>query len=232
MHSFLCTAKPMIQNVLPFSCTYSVAENYVMTAAHCVASANTNWKVVLGEHDISTTTETSFTQIVSVYEIIIHSQYNTVSGENDIALLRTGPIAMNENVGIVCLPWTLRPELFPANTVTAAGWGTLEFGGPVSKILQKVDLQTIGNTECATVHPNLKSSMICTSTAAGQKDTCQGDSGGSLFYTKPANSLLYSIGVVSQGEGCALNKPSINTRVTSYLDWILSKATGAYFCAV
>lgn len=197
----------------------------MVTAAHCVVGHSlTGWNVIVGEHDLSTELESKFRQNLTILNVIPHSQYNSATSENDIALIRTSPININENVGVVCLPWTLRNNNFANVDVVAAGWGSVGFGDPLSKILQKVDLMTSDCPQGST------SSMICTFKTG--KDTCQHDSGTSLFYTNPTNNLLYSIGVVSNGKGCAGSTASLNTRVTSYLDWIISHASGALFCAV
>ena len=201
-----------------------------MTAAHCVVGKTpADIRVLVGEHDTSTAADTSFTQTLAALDIIVHESYNSLTAANDIALVRT-KITLNENVDVVCLPWVLRDQTFPMDPVTAAGWGTTEFGGPKSRILQKVGLTTISNQECVMQIPNLVASSLCTLTP--NKDTCQFDSGNSLFYQNPSSSRVYSVGVVSGGFGCAGSKPSINTRVTSYLDWIRRRATGAVFCSV
>lgn len=65
---------------------------------------------------------------------------------------------------------------------------------------------------------------ICTYTKG--KDTCQKDSGGSLYYN---DGKQYTIGIVSYGIACAANTPSVATRVTSYIPWI-EYTTGVNFC--
>lgn len=55
----------------------------------------------------------------------------------------------------------------------------------------------------------------------GGKDTCQGDSGSSIFIDDSTKSTYVAIGIVSYGEGCAKpNKPGIYTKISSYLPWI------------
>lgn len=58
--------------------------------------------------------------------------------------------------------------------VTATGWGTEWFGGPIATILQKVDLTVITNAACAKSYNNsavIIPSQLCT-TAMGH-DACQ-----------------------------------------------------------
>ena len=59
----------------------------------------------------------------------------------------------------------------------------------------------------------------------GGTDSCNGDSGGGLYYWK--NGIPTLLGVVSRGfgsnnqDGCGeLNFPGVYTRVQRYLDWI------------
>jgi secreted trypsin-like serine protease len=53
-------------------------------------------------------------------------------------------------------------------------------------------------------------SQICAGEIAGGKDTCQGDSGSSLFSKAIVNGKerFVSVGITSYGEGCAfVGKP-------------------------
>lgn len=111
----------------------------------------------------------------------------------------------------------------------ATGWGTLEYGGKRPNALQKVSLNVITNAVCKNTFPAVASTQMCTYTAG--KDTCQFDSGGGLYYTD-TNSLLYLAGIVNYGIGCATTKPSLNLRVTEYLDWIKTNTPGTIYCEV
>ena len=199
-----------------------------MTAAHCVAGKTlADIQVLVGDHDISMAADTNFTRTLPPIDIIRHENFTPTTEANDIALVRT-KITLNENVDVVCLPWALQNETFP--TVTVAGWGTTSIGGSRTSILRKVDLTTITNTACAMQLTNIVDSSLCTLTP--NKDTCQFDTGTGLFYQNPTSSRVYVVGVVGKVAECAGSKPRINTRVTSYLDWIRRKATGAVFCSV
>lgn len=59
-------------------------------------------------------------------------------------------------------------------------------------------------------------------------DSCQKDSGGSLYWTYSGRQ--YTIGIVSYGTFCAGAYPSVNTRVTSYITWIEDQLAGAFIC--
>ena len=44
-----------------------------------------------------------------------------------------------------------------------------------------------------------------------------GDSGGSLYYN---SGRQYTVGIVSYGPACGTNRPSANTKIYPYLNWI------------
>jgi secreted trypsin-like serine protease len=65
--------------------------------------------------------------------------------------------------------------------------------------------------------------QLCSGDLLGERDACQGDSGGGLYIERNLlNNRRYTIdGVVSYGDQCASRmKPGIYTRVSTYVDWI------------
>lgn len=52
--------------------------------------------------------------------------------------------------------------------------------------------------------------------------------GGPLLYVD--NNVIFLVGIVSYGIGCASNHPSVNTRVTAYLDWIEVNTRSPNYC--
>lgn len=117
---------------------------------------------------------------------------------------------------------------FTGRRVEALGWGTTEYGGPLAHRLQKVTLDITNQTVCEAAYPNkITSGQFCTYTSG--KDTCSSDSGGPLLYTG-VNSLIYQIGITSYGLYCATSVPGVNTKVSTYLDWITDEARYAKFC--
>lgn len=55
-------------------------------------------------------------------------------------------------------------------------------------------------------------------TYSSGRDACQYDSGGPLYYT--LNGRVNIVGIISFGTGCGGGYPSVNTRVTSFIQWI------------
>lgn len=64
---------------------------------------------------------------------------------------------------------------------------------------------------------NVIESQLCT-TSENHTDTCQGESGSPLQYT--LNDTYYLAGVMSFETFCGGKLPGINTRVSSFIDWI------------
>ncbi|XP_055697456.1 venom serine protease-like [Phlebotomus papatasi] len=215
-----------------------ISEQRAVTAQHCLANQTPGSIVlVVGEHDISVGSDTPYTAVYNVESFVCYTDCNlNTNNQNDIALIKTTtPIQMNPGVGIACLPFkynTNTVSQFSGYTVEAAGWGTTEFSGPRPNILQKVQLNVISQPQCQSVLGSaINNNHICTFTT--NKDTCQYDSGGGLWWTGPDNGRLYVIGINSFGVACADNRtPSVATRVTQYLNWIMVNSPESRYCSV
>nr|CAD7580493.1 unnamed protein product [Timema californicum] len=91
--------------------------------------------------------------------------------------------------------------------------------------LQNVPLEDCDSIQALEVRP-LDHTQLCAGGNLG-KDACRGDSGGPLMGKResPTTSQeqTYQLGIVSFGSiPCGSNKaPSVFTRVSEYLDWIL-----------
>ncbi|XP_053685779.1 venom serine protease-like [Sabethes cyaneus] len=208
-----------------------IADYYALTAAHCLLPRSVDDTVLLvGDHNLTTGVDTTYAQPYVLVQFLTHPGFTTHPVANDIALLRTlQRIQYNAGVGPVCLPWKFRGNNFDGATVEACGWGDLDFGGPQAKVLNKVSLDVISNQACSTrLNGTISYQKMCTYTPA--KDACQSDSGGPLFYTEPASGLVYELGIISYGFACATTKPSVNTRVTEYLDWIIANSPDTFYC--
>ena len=98
----------------PYRCSGSlIASEWIVTAAHCVFDANNNIvsestiTVVLGEHDTTTTTESTIPRKeLQVTMIIPHENYNPVALPDDIALLKLSEVVNLSVYTPVCLPNT------------------------------------------------------------------------------------------------------------------------------
>lgn len=196
-----------------------IAPQWVVTAAHCVASVQTgeylnpaDFRVVIGSNDFTTGTA------IDVAAFVRHPDF--LNGETtgaDIAVIK------------LATPSTERPirnTLHPSSnaTVRMIGWGRTVNGDATSispqvrqldtKLLNFVDCQWGDDFEIAV-------GDVCVSRA--KNDTagaCNGDSGSPLLYKR--NGEWRVVGVTSRGggeTGC-LNTPEVYTTTDHYWDWI------------
>merc|ERR1711935_536976 len=199
--------------------------NTVLSAAHCFHNGHQGVVVVAGAHKRSVNTGVQTSTISkSIYNQ--DGKYNKQNMDNDIIILKlTTALKFNKNVQPACLPaTTFAPEKSKSMAVVS-GWGTLKAGGSLPDILQYVNVPLMTSVDCkktgygtAAILP----SMVCAGYAKGGKDSCQGDSGGTLVVPKSSSddtAIIY--GVVSWGAGCASpNLPGVYARVTKVIDWI------------
>ncbi|XP_039305379.1 venom serine protease 34 [Solenopsis invicta] len=207
-----------------------VSERYVLTAAHCLTDRNiSTMAVVVGDHDLSTGTDTNASRVFTVSRFDIHPFYDSETLENDIAVVMVNSvISFSEEVGPACLPFQHQSDSFAGSYVDLLGWGTTQFGGMKSQTLQKVTVTVMTYRECRRQYPNASYSQLCT--YGEGKDACQFDSGGPALWQNPTTKREVLIGIISSGFGCGNDKPGINTRVGTYIDWILYVTPGTNYC--
>ncbi|ODM93178.1 Trypsin-1 [Orchesella cincta] len=205
-----------IRRLTSHSCGASIVnENWVVTAAHCTQGAIGDYTLVAGDHD--NTMDEGTEQRRSVSRIVNHPSYRPGSHESDISLMRVSePFVFNSRVKAVDLP---ESGLAPTSSLTAAGWGRTTDGGSSSRLLLKVVVPFVSDTQCRAAYgaDRIADHMIC----AGQegKDACQGDSGGPLICY--SGSRNYLCGIVSWGTGCARPQyPGVYTETSYFTTWI------------
>ncbi|KAK0150637.1 Chymotrypsin-like elastase family member 3B [Merluccius polli] len=198
-----------------------IAANWVLTAAHCITFHT--YRVVLAEHDMDT--QEGPEQSIRVEKMILHPKWNDncVSCGNDIALLKLEKSAvLNDKVQLACLPQQ-GAELANNQPCYVTGWGRLSSGGPRATTLQQALLPVVEPSICARSDwwgSSVKTTMVCA--GGDSKSACHGDSGGPLN-CKGRDGRWYVQGVTSfvYGRGCNTpQKPTVFTRVASYIPWI------------
>ncbi|XP_007523789.2 chymotrypsin-like elastase family member 2A, partial [Erinaceus europaeus] len=202
-----------------------VAENWVLTAAHCISSSRT-YRVVLGRHSLST--DESGSLAISVSQAVVHEDWNPnqLSKGNDIALLKLATsVPLTDKIQLACLPpaGTILPNNY---SCYVTGWGRLQTNGVLPDILQQGHLLVVDYATCSSPGwwgSTVKTNMVCAG-GDGVISSCNGDSGGPLN-CPGAHGQWEVHGVVSFGSSLGCNyyrKPSVFTRVSNYIDWIKS----------
>ncbi|XP_046721875.1 serine protease 27-like isoform X2 [Silurus meridionalis] len=201
-----------------------INQNWVLSAAHCFKSVSAgSLTLLLGMKNLKESNQNI--QAKSVTKIFINQQYDTVSQNNDIALIQLStPVTINDYVRPVCL--ATNNSSFPSGiNVWVTGFGRISSNVnlPSPQTLQEVQLPIVNNSDCAKAYKavSITDNMLCAGFTQGGKDSCQGDSGGPLVST--SSGAWTQAGIVSFGKGCALpNFPGVYTRVSQYQDWIYS----------
>jgi len=160
-----------------------IAENWVLTAAHCVddGALPSTLSVLLGRTVLDSPAGEHF----NVAEIVMHPGWDYETGLNyDVALVR---LQGRSKVRPIRVATSLDSGYEQNGTMlTVAGWGnTLPNPGfRRSHRLRAVDIPVIGDEICR----GAGSLWLC---AGGTgKSACNGDSGGPLFATEPDGGIV------------------------------------------
>ena len=194
-----------------------IAENWVLTAAHCTYDMNgakfdaADLDVFIGRHTLNSNDG----ERIAVAQIVRHTAFDFATYNNDIALLK---LATATDAPVVKLAKTA----INAESATVFGWGVTETGNGAQS-LRTVDLPTVSKTDCTTAYAaygrSISRNMVCAGFANGGQDACTGDSGGPLVVEQ--NGEMVQTGIVSWGEGCAqAGAFGVYTNVAQYSYWI------------
>uniref|UniRef100_A0A4W6G7H6 Peptidase S1 domain-containing protein n=1 Tax=Lates calcarifer TaxID=8187 RepID=A0A4W6G7H6_LATCA len=205
-----------------------VNREWVISAAHCFSSTSTSgWQISLGRQNLQGNNPNEVSRTVA--RIILHPNYDSITNNNDIALLKlSSPVTFTDYIRPVCL--AAGGSVFNNGTDSwVTGWGAVKEGGesalslPFPETLQEVEVPVLGNRQCNCLNGvgTVTDNMICAGVLAGGKDSCQGDSGGPMVSKQ--GSVWVQSGIVSFGFGCARpNLPGVYSRVSRYQSWINS----------
>ncbi|XP_055696358.1 trypsin-1-like [Lutzomyia longipalpis] len=201
-----------------------ITDRHVLTAAHCTTNLKPEELFVrLGEYDFTIHDETRAKDF-RVSEIREHSEYDPITYENDIAIVKLDrPTVFNTYIWPICMPPI--GETWEGYSGVVAGWGTQFFGGPLSNVLMEVSMPIWKQQECIDAFADrIVSSVMCAGGYDGGQDSCQGDSGAPLMVMLP-NKRWVIVGIVSWGVQCGkAQRPGVYTRIDSHIDWIIENA--------
>lgn len=151
--------------------------------AHCVRR---RLYIRAGEHDLMIPEGSE--QQESVAGMFVHPEYDPDTVDNDIALLKLRkPFTINRFVSPICLPTA--DDLLPVNSLgTILGWGKRKnsamFG---SDVLHQAQVPIASSEDCKNVYKDkymISDNMVCAGYKKGKIDSCAGDSGGPLLFSK------------------------------------------------
>ncbi|XP_021921296.1 venom protease-like [Zootermopsis nevadensis] len=213
-----------------------ISERFILTAAHCVSSADwglAKW-VRLGDLNLRSTDDKTRTQDFSIAQIFRHPGYAKPAHYNDIGLLKLDrDVKFDGYVRPACLHVE---QDIPTKMPEAIGWGLTDWiGSKGSDVLLKVGLNFVNPEICNDTFGPLiggrelrvgitADSMLCVGDLNGGKDTCKGDSGGPLHIRLSEPYCMFDVmGITSFGTICgSKNAPAVYTRVSHYVPWIES----------
>lgn len=200
-----------------------IANNFVLTAAHCFQDAGTG---SVNRKELAETMITSGTSnlnrpvrrahIARLMKPTGSGAYNHRSQKNDIVVLKTVDKLAGKSIRLA------RPgELFVGKRTYVSGFGMTSERGQQSKQMLYTWGTVLPDKACSRVYGSSydPKTMLCAGDLKGGKDSCQGDSGGPLIVRGPQGPV--QIGIVSFGIGCARKGiPGVYTRVTTQTPFI------------
>lgn len=191
---------------------------HILTAAQCVDDQEANRLRVR----VGSTMHASGGKLLKVAKIILHTDYNAKTLENDIAVLRLQEnLEFGPNIAAVELPSELETPAAGAKC-SVTGWGTTSHGGehlPANLLFTYLNI--VDHERCAegynSYRRKVNDMMVCAGVLAGGKGACEEDTGGPLV----DQSSKKQVGIVSWSRGCGQAAyPGVYTSTASYAAWI------------
>ncbi|XP_069688736.1 brachyurin-like isoform X4 [Periplaneta americana] len=185
-----------------------ISNEWILTAKHCLGST---FQITLGSNKLYQLDEGG---------VIVYSTTSIAHDTDDIGLIKVN-VTYSDYISPIRLPSRSdQDKTFVGETVRASGWGkTSDNATGITDTLQFVDLTVIAYEDCSKVYCCVTTDMICYRTPGG-KNTCSGDSGGSIVYLKDDGYILVGVTTFGAAAGCEYELPGGGSRVTSFLDWI------------
>ncbi|MBX3577504.1 MAG: serine protease [Rhizobiaceae bacterium] len=233
-----------------------IAPNWVLTAAHCVSDGTDtiptgSVTILVGATHLSEGTRYKVSQIIAHEGYSTMTLDNDIAlirlAEEATAPVINLPAGPGADAGkATVIGWGMKEDgTFPSDLMEAeidlvpnqaCNDGIREiYAYDLGLILRdwgtrmkysEESIQAATKTLSATMGDALTGNMICAGEQSGQRDACNGDSGGPLFIKE--GDGLTQVGIVSWGEGpldasaaCGhKNAYGVYTRLGNYVDWV------------
>ncbi|XP_039272073.2 uncharacterized protein LOC120346412 isoform X1 [Styela clava] len=217
-----------------------IHRQWVLTAAHCLSSNPVDRRKTQIYAGIEKYSDHHKTNPIAIERVIIHPEFNSKTLNNDIALIELKqPLLMKSTIRFVDLPFG---EETPIDSICyTTGWGVTHPDATVeSEQLQKVSLQNFDMAYCRKQYKIGKNSeaqkamistttkFLCAGSLTDNRDTCYGDSGGSLVCQRCSSCRWYIAGITTFGFPGTCGRvgyPGLYVKVRSYENWIASYVT-------
>lgn len=200
-----------------------IKPDWVVTAAHCLDPGMQPYQleVMGGAVDL----DSNRGKRVKVSKIIVHPKYDSVTVENDVALLHLEEPLIGSNISpIPVISPAEEARLTSETRMVVSGWGFTSEGGPLTPDLMWGRVLFIDRDKCNDIEiydGGVTDSMLCAGHLEGGADACGFDSGGPLVLESDEVKL---VGIVSWGVGCGRkNKPGVYARAAIYSAWIYAQ---------
>lgn len=219
-----------------------INQNWILTAAHCIASRNArDYVVVEGTTRIEGSLEKNRTgRRLNVAQVIAHEDYDDKSTKNDIALLRLATPASSRSVTLNLQE--SNPLEVPGTMAIVTGWGLIKSfnmkwedfntherikAGDPRYFTNRLMEVTIPLVDCQQMPWKniIDHRQVCSRSSEG-KDSCRGDSGGPLV-VRDQDGAYEQVGIVSYGS-LKCDGDSVYSKVSAFEGWIRAK-TGLDF---
>ena len=225
-------------NAIGFCGGTLVANETVLTAAHCVDVARDALYVGTFQNDIyASEAGSAHADLVRVTQVRLHPQYalgdpNAVVYGHDAALLtlertplltRARSIALDDGTH-----WPADAETQPTDAAYVLGYGAQYYGGPQSLTLRAAHVHLYARTECTQAFGFVPApSNLCAGLDGA--DACSGDSGGPLVVA--TEGAIVQVGIVSWGTGECGSAPGLYSLVGAARAFVETHAPEARFVA-
>lgn len=173
-----------------------VGRRVAVTAAHCKRGKLKAWslRIPREKNDLNTSRRRR------IKRWAVHPRYEA-NGAYDVAVIQTGR-ALPRADRIV---FARKPKA--GTRATVVGWGSIKgqavgfTSSDTQSVLRRATVPIVTSKECRRAMREVAETQFCAGYTEREVDSCTGDSGGPIFLPTSPPTV---VGLVSEGEGCAM----------------------------